>query len=129
MQTKRPVPEFLFNKVSAATLSKKRLWHRIFHANFAKFLRTRFLQKTSGQILLEEYWILLKTNQGLSWKVRACVWFFRKKAKKGQNIRKFGQKYTKFENILKNGNLMRATIACMKQLGFVFFLFFEINLR
>ena len=30
------------------TLSKKRLWHRCFPANFSKFLRTPFLQNTSG---------------------------------------------------------------------------------
>ena len=29
-------------------LSKKRLWHRCFTMNFAKFLRTTFLQNTSG---------------------------------------------------------------------------------
>ena len=38
------------------------------------------------------------------------------KGKKGQNIWKFGQKCTKFENILKKGSLKHATIACMKQL-------------
>ena len=31
-----------------ATLLKKRLWHRCFPVNVAKFLRTRFLQNTSG---------------------------------------------------------------------------------
>ena len=41
-----------------------------------------------------------------------------KKVKKEQNIWKFGQKRTKFENILKKGNLMHATIACMKQLEY-----------
>ena len=44
-----------FNKVAdlgPATLLKKRLWHRYFPANFAKFLRTLFLQKTSGWLLL-----------------------------------------------------------------------------
>ena len=30
------------------TLLKKRLWHRCFPVNFAKFLRTPFLQNTSG---------------------------------------------------------------------------------
>ena len=40
---------------------------------------------------------------------------FQKKGKKGQNIWKFG-KCTKFENILKTVSLVRATIACMKQL-------------
>ena len=31
---------------------KKRLWHRGFPVNFAKFLRTPFLQNTSGRLLL-----------------------------------------------------------------------------
>ena len=31
-----------------ATLLKKRLWHSCFPVNFAKFLRTPFLQSTSG---------------------------------------------------------------------------------
>ena len=35
-----------------ATLLKKRLRHRSFPVNFAKFLRTPFLQNTSGQLLL-----------------------------------------------------------------------------
>ena len=43
---------------------------------------------------------------------------FHEKGKKGQNIWKFGQKCTRFENILKKGSLMRATIACMKQLEY-----------
>ena len=43
------------NKVAGlrpATLLKKRLWHRCFPANFARFLRTPFLLNTSGQLLL-----------------------------------------------------------------------------
>ena len=46
-----------FNKVAdlrPATLLKKRLWHRCFPVNFAKFGRTPFLQNSSG-------WLLLKT--------------------------------------------------------------------
>ena len=31
---------------------KNRLWHRCFPVNFTKFLRTPFLQNTSGQLLL-----------------------------------------------------------------------------
>ena len=53
---KTPVPESLFNKVAGlrpATLLKKRLWHRCFPVNFAKFLRTPFLQNTSGRLLLK----------------------------------------------------------------------------
>ena len=35
-----------------AILLKKRLWHRCFPVNIVKFLRTPFLQKTSGRLLL-----------------------------------------------------------------------------
>ena len=45
-----------FNKVAGlrpATLLKKRLWHRYFPVNFAKFLRTAFLQNTSGRLILK----------------------------------------------------------------------------
>ena len=35
-----------------ASLLKKRLWHRRFPVNFAKFLRTAFLQDTYGWLLL-----------------------------------------------------------------------------
>ena len=34
-----------------ATLFKKRLWHRCFHVNFAKLLRTPILQNNSEQLL------------------------------------------------------------------------------
>ena len=43
------------NKVAdlrPATLLKKRLWHRYFLVNFAKFLRTSFLENTSVRLLL-----------------------------------------------------------------------------
>ena len=40
----------LLNKV--AGLLKKRLWHRCFPVNFAKFLRTPFSQNTSRRLLL-----------------------------------------------------------------------------
>ena len=35
-----------------ATLLKKKLWHRCFPVNFAKFLKTLFLENTSGRLLL-----------------------------------------------------------------------------
>ena len=47
--TKRPP---LLLQARSATLLKKRLWHRCFSVNFAKFLRTLFLQNTSGRLLL-----------------------------------------------------------------------------
>ena len=51
---KIPVLEFLFNKVTGLQLRnfiKKRLWQRFFPVKFAKFLRTLFLQNTSGGCL------------------------------------------------------------------------------
>ena len=36
-----------------ATLLKKRLWRRCFPVNFTKFLRTPFLENTSGRLLLK----------------------------------------------------------------------------
>ena len=45
----------LFNKITdlkAATLLKKKLWHKCFPVNFAKFLRTPYLQNTSERLLL-----------------------------------------------------------------------------
>ena len=38
--------------IRLATFLEKRLWHRCFPVNFAKFLRTPFLQNTSGRLLL-----------------------------------------------------------------------------
>ena len=48
---KHPCQGLFFNKVAGlrpATLLKKRPWRRCFPVNFAKFLRTTFLQNTSG---------------------------------------------------------------------------------
>ena len=46
-----------FNKVSglrSLTLLKRRLWHRCFPMNFAKFLRTPILKNTSERVLLNK---------------------------------------------------------------------------
>ena len=43
---------------------------------------------------------------------------YSEKEQKGQTIWKFGQKCTKFENILKKDSLMHATIASMKQIEY-----------
>ena len=61
-----PVPESFFNKVAdfrRATLSKKRLWHRCFPVNFAKFLKTPFLTDHLRWLLLNQWkqlWIITK---------------------------------------------------------------------
>ena len=42
-----------FHKIHRhVALLNKRLWHKYFTVNFAKFLRTPFLQNTSGRLLL-----------------------------------------------------------------------------
>ena len=72
--------------------------------------------------LIDKFSVIIITHMtclnctGLFKKVRACMRFFRKRAKKG--IGKFGQKCSKFENFLKKGNPMRVTIACIKQLEY-----------
>ena len=51
-------PSFYFNKVAGlrpATLSKKRLWHRCFPVNFAKFPGKPFLQNTSSGCFCKSY--------------------------------------------------------------------------
>ena len=39
-------------QTQAVALLNKRLWHRLFRVNFAKFLRTPFLQNASRRLLL-----------------------------------------------------------------------------
>ena len=59
-----------FNKVAGpgtATLLKKRLWHRCFPVNFAKFLRIPFSKNTSRRLLISVVFhlIMIKTFQQL----------------------------------------------------------------
>ena len=48
-----------------ATLLKRRLWHRCFPVNFAKFLRTPVLQNTFGRLLL--LLLLVRKVMKVSW--------------------------------------------------------------
>ena len=73
-----------FNKVVGlrpATLLKKRLWHKCFPVNFVKFLRTPFLQNTSGRLLLSRY---LMARQSESWLQIQCLEINEKQLK--QNV-------------------------------------------
>ena len=57
-----------FNKVAGlrpATLLKRRLWHRCFPVNFAKFLRRPVLQNTFGRLLL--LLLLVRKVMKVSW--------------------------------------------------------------
>ena len=69
-----------FNKVTdlrPATLLKNRLWHRCFPVNFAKFLRTPFLQNT---FFTEHLWAITSVKSlTIIWYiaiilVSACTW-------------------------------------------------------
>ena len=64
--TGKPLCQSLFfNKVAGlrlATLLKKRFWHWCFPVNFVKFLRTPFLQNTSGRLLLYLHSFLFYNN-------------------------------------------------------------------
>ena len=98
--------EVTFNKLAGlrlATLSKKRIWHRwIFPVNFVKFLRTSFLQNTSGRLLLHG------VSSKFFWKV--CKPFFSNKAtnfddkiillEKGEAVSKKEEVVTRFNNSL-----------------------------
>ena len=59
-----------FNKVASLrppTLLKKRLWHRCFPVNFAKFLRTPFLTE-------HFHWVLLKSSASGEMKLRKWIY-------------------------------------------------------
>ena len=61
---KRLCQSLFFNKVAGlrpSTLLEKRLWHKCFSVNFANFLRTPFLQNTSGRILMKNSSQIFKT--------------------------------------------------------------------
>ena len=60
--------ESLFNKVAgirseACNFTIKRLWHRCYPVNFAKFLRISFLQNTSWRLLLEAEFVSSSLTQ------------------------------------------------------------------
>ena len=50
-----------------ATSLKKRLWHRCFPLNFAKFLRMPFLLDTSGRVLVLFYNLPASNDNGITW--------------------------------------------------------------
>ena len=69
MQWIRLHKTFLGTMKRTATLLKKRLWYRCFPVNFAKFLRTPFLQNTSGRLLLTLITITKFIKKPRNWRV------------------------------------------------------------
>ena len=83
--TRKPLCQSLF---FSATLLKKRLWHRCFSANYAKFLKTPFLQNTSGRLLLKIASLDL-TSKFLNLKIH-CVKSVQIRSYSGQHFPAFG---------------------------------------
>ena len=65
-----------FNKVGPATLLKQKLRRRCFPMNYAKVLRTPFLQNTSGPLLLN----IRRHFMHLTWRVRSLLEYKIRKA-------------------------------------------------
>ena len=69
-QEKHLCQSLFFNKVAglrSATLLKKKLWYRCFPVKFAKFLRTPFVQNTSGRLSYKERRYHTKFLEGCCW--------------------------------------------------------------
>ena len=67
-------PKGVLWKRCSATLLKKRLWHRCFPVNFAKFTRTPFFTEHLWWLLLSLLWATLTTTLGNPFKVlRNCL--------------------------------------------------------
>ena len=73
-----PLPEPFFNNVAGlwpAILLKKRLWRRCFLVNFAKFLKTPFLQNGSGgwfcliNIVIMNHTMIWNKFKNLHWRI------------------------------------------------------------
>ena len=67
-----------FNKVAGLRkrwlLQKKRLWQRCFPVNFVKFVRTPFLQNTSGRLLLFIYFFATSFIEVIKTRQTNCFW-------------------------------------------------------
>ena len=66
-----------FNKVVGrlATLLKKKHWHGCFRVNFVKFLKTPFLQNTSGRLLLDrKNWNYAQNSEICKAKIDMIEW-------------------------------------------------------
>ena len=114
-QEKHLCQSIFFNKVAglrSATLLKKKLWHRCFPVNFAKFLRTPLVQNTStsGRLSYKERRCQTKFLEGCCWGAgfywrRFMIFFtftFAKEAKEVA-INRCSSKYFNFRGLLSQG--------------------------
>ena len=75
----------LYQNLRPATLLKKD-WPRCFPVKFVKFLRTLFLQNTSGQLLLNKGFFKLGSNKSVRAACVCIVFFFHYFKYYGENI-------------------------------------------
>ena len=75
------------------TLLKKRLWHRFFPVNFAKFLRTPFLQNTFGDCFCQCH--------EMSWFTFFCTLEYQIVVLPPSTVFLFFESYTKYQLFLK----------------------------
>ena len=115
-------------KLRPATLLKKRLWQRCFCINFAKFLRTPFLQNTSGRLLLFRYIYFGKSAVKVLIKYRGSNWYYYASAnstsQSGEYHENKGFNNDKFKS-LKEPNLSGRTFFFVKMKIKVLKFFFE----
>ena len=64
------------NRPPAHNFIRKKLWNRYFPVNLAKFLRTSFLQYTSGGLVLYSKWMRSFTTKYIPWKHQEKWWIF-----------------------------------------------------
>ena len=86
-------------QAKSATLLKKRLWHRCFPANYVKFLKTPFLQNTSGRLLLKIASLDL-TSKFLNLKIH-CVKSVQIRSYSGQHFPAFGLNMERYSIYLR----------------------------
>ena len=73
-QTSEAAAQTCSVKKPPATLLKKRLWHRCFPVNFAKFLKTPFFTEHLWWLLLKHYLVLLSDNSFQAIFIQTFIW-------------------------------------------------------
>ena len=77
---------------------------------------SEFWKKTLAKkiVIIRSLWMIKLLLSGPTLESKSMCAIYQKKGKKGQNIWKFGQKCTKFENILKEGRWLYVIITLHK---------------
>ena len=94
-------------------------WHYsvIFNKDLAFMIKaSEFWKKTLAKkiVIIRSLWMIKLLLSGPTLESKSMCAIYQKKGKKGQNIWKFGQKCTKFENILKEGRWLYVIITLHK---------------